>query len=865
EEHRRRGMSGEEARQAALRDFGGVTQVRETVREREGWPLVENLRRDVGYALRQMRRAPGFTAMVVLTLALGIGANTAIFLLTWSLLLKSLPVKDPGRLVLYTFLRDDSQGHVNLSYPLYAEIQQHQTTTRGMFAWWNDTGIHLDENGGSTEISAGLATGGVFRVLDLHPYIGRGFEENTGERGQPFEPEVLLGYDFWRSHFNADPRILGQTIELSRIKVTVIGVLPRGFDGIFPETPIDVLLPLSYEKAHEPKTAMMDEKGAFWLTVMGRLKPGQSVASAQAAATDLSRTDPDLTLHWGSSVCHLTVEPGRRGESGLREQYRDPLLALEALSALMMALCAVNTALLILARVSGRLHEFAVRSALGATRRRLVVQVLLEALLQGAGGLALGGVLGWDLAHGLVHLVSPLYEVEAMPLRAGAMVVLFAVVLSMAAALLAGLWPAWRASRTAPALELKQLHQLSRSSRLGRWLIPTQVALGIVLIYAALLMTGTLRNYLRENSGFVPHGVTFAELNDQTDDPFGSAQVRKRLQIADALEHAPGIQSATLLSMPPVHGWDNTTGFFTRDPAGNLRQNDAVWQEGVTPGYFATMGTAILEGRSFAWSDLGGDTVCVISRAAARFFFPGQDPIGRFLTEGDGKPPKSESGTGAPTPPSVYRVVGVAEDARMQSLLSPAPVTVYKLIEQAKSPWATSFLAVRSATPGIAAEAIRETAARILPGAPPPKIYSFDRVVDNDLSQQRLLSSVSGGFALLALALVATGLYGILARAVTERRREIGIRMALGAQREAIVAHLARGAFLRVGLGVAAGGGLAWLAGHWLRSLLFGISAHSLPLGLATVGLLLVVLLAAFVVPAGRAASIQPMEAIREE
>jgi predicted permease len=553
--------------------------------------------------------------------------------------------------------------------------------------------------------------------------------------------------------------------------------------------------------------------------------------------------------------------PGRTGSSWLRGQFQKPLVALESLCALMMLLCAVNTALLILSRVSGRLHEFAIRSALGAARARLMAQVLMETVLLASGGLLLGGLLGWELAHALIVLITPVGEPPQLNLEMGSAIVLFAILLSMGAALLAGLWPAWRASRSAPALDLRPLHTQRGAARLGRWIIPTQVALGIVLIYAALLLTGTLRSYLKEHSGFVTEQVTFAEINYQNEDPTDATQIRKSFDLVDKVAASPGIRAAALSNMPPLQGWMSSADYFTRDAHGTTRHNSQVWQENVTPNYFAAMGTSILEGRAFAPSDIAGDKVCIISRATANFFFPGEDAVGRSIGGGDGGPPKS----GSPNRPFSCRIVGIADDARLQSLLMQPPMALYELTQQQDHPFVSSFLAVRAANEGIAADAIRRAAAEILPGATAPKIYSFDSVITHDLTRQRLLSSVSGGFALLALALVATGLYGILARTVVERRREIGIRMALGAQRQKIVAALARTAVLRVAAGVVIGAALAVMAGHLLQSLLYSVTAASPVVGLITLALLLAVLTVAFVVPAGRAASVDPMEAIRDE
>ncbi len=829
-----------------------------------------SLAQDFRYALRQLRKSPGYAVVALVTLALGIGANTAIFLLTYTILLRSLPVPHPGELVHFRF--NDGDRDIDLDYPLYEALRAHQTATSGVFAAF-DTDIALESGGGSEQINAELATGSIFPVLQLHPYLGRGFAESAGERGTPLQSEALLTWDFWRAHFNADPHIVGRTLALGlrHTPVTVVGVLPPGFDGVSPESHIALLLPLSIEKVLQPQYDMIDHPGAFWLNVFGRLKPGQTLASASAAlyaARPLIRNEADpqhkvLNANLFGGKYDLSLESGRTGQSDLRADYRKPLLALEALCALMMLLCAVNTGLLILSRVSGRLHEFAIRSALGAPRRRLISQVLSETTLLASAGLLLGALAGWELAHALVTLITPAGEPAVLNLKLGAAVTLFAILLSVVAAVFAGLWPAWRASRAAPALDLKQQHAQGKAARLGHWIIPTQVALGLVLIYAALLLAGTLRNYLKENSGFVTHGVTLAELNFQNDDPADKVQIAKSLQIVDDLEAQPGIQAATLLSMPPLKGWLQTSNFFTRDSHGNLHTDNQVWSEAVTSGYFPAMGTAILRGRGFARSDIAGDQVCVISRAAADFFFPGDDPVGRFITPGDGAPPKP--GAKPDSVPRAYRVIGVAEDARVQSLLAPAPMMVYQLAEQQQKASVNSFLAVRSSNRRLAASAIQRTAARILPGAAPPKIYSFDQVVNDDLSRQRLLSSVSGGFALLALALVATGLYGILSRTVTERRREIGIRMALGAQRQQIVSNLARGAALRIAIGVLAGAGLAAMAGRLLQSLLYGVTPGSPGMAIATLVVLLAVLVLAFVFPAGRAATVDPMEAIRDE
>jgi putative ABC transport system permease protein len=820
------------------------------------------LAQDLRFALRQLRKCPGYAVVAVLTLALGIGANTAIFLLTYSIVLKSLPVPHPGQLIRYTFR--SGGGEVGLSYGQYKALEQRQTPASGLFAWSGDNAT-LRRNGQPEKVHLALATGSVFSVLQLHPALGRGLSPQAGERGSAWQPEAVLSYDYWRTAFHGDPSVMGQTLNIQNNSFSIVGVLPPGFEGVEPDSKIDVLVPLTFNRLLHPKSAMIDMDGAFWLTVMGRLRPGATLAQTQANLSAIraqvnEAADPSHHFLNGGffSSYTLGVESGRAGESFLRYRYATPLLALEGLCALMMLLCGVNVALLVVSRVSGRLHEFAMRNALGATRGRLLAQVLTETLLLGIAGLACGGLLGWELCKLLIGIISDPGMPPALEVRAGFVVVAFAAAVSIGAALLAGLWPAWRAAHTAPAVDLRQIGSGRSAARFGRWIVPAQVALGVVLLNAALLLAGTLLTYLRQHSGFNADQTVLADLN------LGDAGLPARMQPAklddflQQLQAMPGVHGAAILSMPPIHHGFSVAGYYTRDAKGNLLSNQQVWPEYVSGDYFSVMGTQILAGRAFTSADATGDPVCIVSAAAASWFFPGQSAVGASLMAGDG--------TEKPADRSPCRVVGVAEDARMQSLLAPAPLVVYSVSgPHGSGVYGYATAAVRAANPQLATDAIRRVYARVFPALPPPRTWLFRDAVNVDLSRQRLLSSVSGGFALLALALVATGLYGILARTVVERRREIGIRMALGAQRQQIVSTLARTAAFRIALGVVAGAALAALAGHLLQSLLYGVTATSPLVGVLTLLLLLAVLILAFVFPAGRAASVDPMEAIRDE
>ena len=380
----------------------------------------------------------------------------------------------------------------------------------------------------------------------------------------------------------------------------------------------------------------------------------------------------------------------------------------------------------------------------------------------------------------------------------------------------------------------------------------------MVLLNAALLLAGTLSSYLSENSGFNADQTVMAELNLSDSGLSSADQFARATDILHRIRSTPGVHAAALMSMAPVNGGFSVSGYYTRDTKGNLLSNQQVWPETATQDYFDVTGTRILSGRAFAASDFSGDPVCVLSASAAAFFFPGQPALGASLNEGDGTEKAADR--------TSCRVIGIAEDARMRSLLEPAPPVVYSpLRTQKDASLAYANIGVRAANPAIATAAIRQALASDFPGMPMPRTWLFGDAVRYDLSRQRLLSTVSGGFALLALALVATGLYGILSRSVIERRREIGIRMALGARRQQIVSTLARGTALRIAVGVVAGAALAAAAGRFLQSLLYGVSAGSPLVALATLAVLLAVLAVAFVFPAGRAASVDPMAAIRDE
>ncbi len=863
-----RGLNPEEARRRALIELGGLEQMKERVREVRMGTRLETIWQDLRYGARMLRKNPGFSAAAALTLALGIGANAAIFTLTYAVILKSLPVPNPGQLVRYTF-REPRVLDLSISGPAYDSLRKHETVNQDLLAWSN-TDLAVQEKGSVARVSGALMSGNGFRVLELQPYLGRAFGERddvTG--GGPDGYQALLGYDYWRRHFQQNPAIVGQSLNINGRAVTVIGVLPAGFQGLIAGVPADILLPVSFEEGdpRAPSHAAYGGAGSFWLTVVGRLKPGESLASAQAnlRATDAvvrEEADPTHTFLMGFfAPFKFGVESGRGGRSFLKVDYARPLLVLEILVALLLLLCCANTALLMLARTSGRFREFAVRSALGAPRMRLFRQVLSEVGLLAACGLALGVWLGWMAARALVAMLAQVGQAPVLDVTPRVAILAFAAAVTVVSALAAGLWPALRASHAAPSLDLKQGAALSSSKRLGSWIVPVQVAISVTLLVAASLLGAVLVHLLLEHTGFRSEGLVMADVDLSPLKPTGKQAAQDARRMVEALENAPGVQSAALLLAPPIHNGWSAGHYFSVGEHGAVHSDMQTWPETVSPGYFATMGTQIVEGRGFVKGDESGTQVCVLSASAAAYFFPNQDAVGRFLYSGGADPAKD--GTTL-DPQDAFRVVGIAEDVHFESLREPPPRMFYSLAGADDGPTRFS-LAVRGPGAGLGAAALRNAARQVVPLAPVPTIYTFSDLVNAHLQQERMLTALSACFAAIALLLTALGLYGLLARSVLLRTREIGLRLALGAPRRDALLLVVRQGMRLVLIGAAIGIVVALAVTRLLRSLLFGVHAADPAMLAGVVGVLAAVALLASFIPARRATKLNPTEALRCE
>jgi predicted permease len=866
EQNLRRGLPLAEARRLARLSLGGTEQIKESVQDHRGLPLIESLWQDIRYGARMLRKTPGFTLVTILTLALGIGANAAIFTLTYAVILRSLPVPNPQQLVRYTF-RNGAQ-EIGLSGPLYDALRKNESTNQDLLAWSSST-FDVQENDVTTKVHGALISGNGFRVLELQPALGRTFGDGDDvSGGGPNGYQAVISDSYWKAHFAGRADIAGQSLAINGKSATIIGVLPAGFDGLVSGQHADVILPLAFDDVSHPNQPMRHYAGSFWLTVTGRLNPGESLRSAQAnlqatANSVREEADPSNAFLKGFfSAFQLGVESGRAGRSFLRVTYARPLFALEFLVGLLMLLCCANTALLVLARVSSRMREFAVRSALGAPRVRLFRQVLAEIGLLAFIGLLAGIMLGWAGAEFLVSMITSIGQPSPLDVTPRVAILAFTGAISVFSALAAGAWPARRASLVSPLLGLKEVSASGATKIVGRWIVPSQVAISVVLLAAASLLGGSLLHLLLEDSGFRPDGAVMADVDLSATKPDRATSTRIAQQFVDALSQSPGIVSVAALDLPPIHTWWSASHYYAIGTNGAIRSDMNSWAETVTPRYFEAMGTSLLEGRPFTTADNAGEQVCILSVSAARYFFPGEDALGHFIFSGGAA--ASDDGKSKASADDTYRVIGIAADARFRSLREPAPRMLYLMPRNAGF-GGEFFVVARGANSAAISSAVRDAARRVIPAAAPPSIFTFNKLIAEHLTQERMLTALSACFAAIALLLTVMGLYGLLARYVDLRTKEIGLRLALGARpRDALSLVLSQCLRLVV-LGAVAGVAVSLFALRLLKSLLFAVSATSPLIFAIVVAVLLAVALLACAIPARRAMRVDPMVALRYE
>jgi putative ABC transport system permease protein len=833
--------------------------------------MLETISQDVRYGIRQLRQSPGFTLVAVLSLALGIGANTAIFQLVNAIRLTMLPVENPKELVSISFDKDAgragwwSSRSANFTYAQWEQIRARQQAFTGVLAW-SATRFNL-AGGGEPRFAEGLyVSGDFFRLLGVKAALGRTF--TAQDDSQVCANGAVVSYAFWQREFAGDPEILRRTVSLDGFPVPVIGVTPPSFFGVEVGNRYDVAIPLCTDRLiSEDKRSRIPVADAWWLSLMGRLKPGWTAKSATAhlhalsprimQATLPASYKPDLAKRYLANQLGAT-EAGT-GISGLRRQYESPLWLLMVTTGLVLLIACANLANLLLARASVREAEIAVRLAIGASRWRLVRQLLAESLLLAVAGAVLGAGLALGLSRALLAFISTGNRPVFLGLSPDWRVLGFTGALAALTCLLFGLLPALRATYLSPVAAMRAGGRSVTAGperfSLRRALVVTQVALSLVLLVGALLFVRSLHNLLTTDAGFQSEGVLTVQID------FGKAQYAKERRLAvcrelwDRLAAIPGVASVAQVGMTPVSGsgWDNSIGPDSAPAAGSGKES---WFNRAGPGYFLTMGTRVIAGREFNERDtLSAPRVAIVNEMFARKFFHGANPVGRTF--------HLEAEAGKPEP--LFQIVGLVKNTKYYELREDfRPIGFFPIAQdESPGPGATFVLRIASSAGGVM------SAAKTAVGAVNPSMgiefRSFSAQLEDSVLRERLMATLSGAFGVLAGLLSTLGLYGVIAYMVARRRNEIGVRMALGADRARVIRLVLREAVLLVCVGLAAGVAIALWAGRAAAALLFGLAPRD-PVSLAAaMALLLAIALIASYGPARRAAAIEPMAALRDE
>jgi predicted permease len=866
-----RGLSPEEARTEALRTLGGIETVKEHVRDARGVGLLQDVGRDVRYGVRILRRSPIFTAIAVASLALGTGANTAIFQLLNAVRLSPLRVSAPEELAIVE-IRDrgwpsaaDYGGRFpDLTYGQWDQLRTAQQAFAGVLAWSPAT-LDLNARGESRFAENGLlVSGDFFNVLGVRAQIGRVFSARDDVRGCG-APGVVLSHSLWQREYGGAVTAIGATMTINDYPFEVIGVTPPAFVGVEVGRAFDLAIPLCADALLRAGTDRMDARMSWWLAAMGRLKPGWSIdrASEHLAAISegiFARTlpdhlPPDVEQTYRSFT--LMARPGGRGFSQLRDQYNTSLLLLFIVAGIVLLTACANLANLLLARMGARAHEMAVRLSLGASRARLMRQLLGESLLLAGLGTALGAALAPLLGATVVAIMATDVSPLSLEFRTDWRVVAFTTLLAGGSCVFFGLAPALRASRTSPGEALRvggrRLVAGSAHARLRRTFLAVQVALSMVLLVAGLLFGRSFLNLWHVDAGFDPSGILEADIDLSRLEltPEGRRTTRNDLQAR--LSAIPGVERVAVASTVPMVGtWYRNV--FVDGPAG--QQKHLVNVNRVTAGYFATLRTPLLAGREFDTRDTPASPLAVIvNETFVERVFQGAAPIGRTV--------RLEVGVDQPGP--VSHIVGLVRDTKYSSLREPFRPIVYLADSQAQTPGTFVQALIRTPLP---LEQIKPAVKDAIEAANADAAFhyhDFQEQVRYSIRQDRLLATLCGFFALLGGVLAAIGVYGLVAYSVAQRRSEIGLRVALGATRRAIVALVlseTAGAML---IGIGTGLVLALLAGRLAGALLFGLQSSD-PVTLA--GAVLVLVAAGLIaggLPAGRAARIDPLIALRQD
>jgi predicted permease len=872
---RRSGVPLEEARRRAQVEFGGVEGRKEECREALGLRRLDELAGDLRYAFRQFGRSPVFTAVVVLSLALGIGANSAIFSLMEAAVWKPISVREPARLALFSWasgpraLMNSSSGNwrrssaggrasTSFSYPVFDALRRQEKLFDTLFAFKPLGRITVVVHGEAELIPAQLVSGDFYRGLGVAPTAGRAIVPSDDVRDGT-ETVAVISDGYWTRRFGRSPAAIGTRILANQVPVTIVGVNAPGFTGVDAGDRADVFMPLRaqplvFPSRHARTLPALDDPDDWWVVVMGRLRTGVSHTEAQSAmevafqqavkATLPDRADRDQP--------HLQLLAGSRGQDNLREEFATPLVVLMALVGVVLLLACANVASLLLARAVGRRRELSLRLALGAGRWRLIRQLLTEGLALGVLGGALGLVFAYWTRAAIPGLLLPSWAAGELHLNPefDGRVLLMTMAVTIATTVLASLGPIAQALRVEIGASLKEGGRgiLAPAARHGTWLVVFQVCLSVSLLIGAGLFLRTLSNLRSVSLGFRPDQVVLFAVDPPRARYAGHARRALFARLDKAIRAIPGVETASVSAAPLVSGGSSTTRVGPNGrPVGS---ENKAWVNDVGSRFFETMGIPILAGRSFDEHDHEKSApVVVVNRQFAREFFSNDNPIGRTIGNND----------------LLYEIVGVCGDTPFGRLRSPVPPTFYRHFTQAGELGAMTFEVRTAASAGTIMNAVRAEVRAIDKDLPVFDVRTQTQQIDGTLSRERLFVALTSAFGLLALALASIGIYGLMAHGVSRRTNEIGIRLALGAERRDVLAMILREAASLAALGAVLGVVAAAALSRYVRAMLFGITpADPATIGGAVAAMMAVALLAGWL-PARKASRLDPMIALRHE
>lgn len=831
----------------------------------------EALWQDLRHAMRLLRLNPGFTVVALLSLALGIGANTAIFQLLDAVRLRMLPVKNPQELIEVRIKSEHGRsgsfinGHAQLTTAQWEELRARQQAFSSLLAWAPEN-FNVSPTGEVRNVSGLWISGDYFNVLGVHPVLGRLLSPADDHRGCGI-PGAVISYPFWQREYAGSDSVIGRKISLNGHPMDIIGVTQPGFYGVVVGDRFDVAVPLCAQPAVDGvENSAIDRPYVWWLTVMGRLNSGWNNAKALA---ELNSFAPSLfhdtlppTFSGDRVKYYLNFKfkllPAGNGVSSLREQYTSPLWLLLGISGLVLLIACANLANLMLARASAREREIAVRLAVGASRGRIIRQLLAESALIAVLGAILGFVLAQWLSRAMVAFISTEGNALFFDLQPDWPILAFTAGVAMLTCILFGLLPALRATHVSPqsAMKAGSRGMTSTRERFGvrRGLVVTQVAMSLVLLFGALLFMRTLRNLMTVEAGFLQSGILVTDLDfSQLNLPSASRNEFKR-QIVDRMKSLPGVDFAAEAYVVPISGNGIGDDVWMSGTERSKAKNSAF--NYISPNYFKTMGTPLLVGRDFNQQDTETSAkVAIVNEEFAHQLNAGVNPLGKtFRREATPREPELE-----------FQIVGIVKTTKYFDLRDDPTPIVYLPALQAPTKDADLRVVLRSGAPfSDLTSRIKSAAAEMSPQIT-ISFHNFHTMVSDSLLQERLMATLSGFFGFLAALLATVGLYGVISYMVQRRTNEIGIRMALGADRAGIVAMILREAGVLLGIGLAVGMVLSIAGARTAKALLYGLKSYDPLTLIGAVVLLGIVAAAASSLPARRASNLDPMVALREE